>query len=382
MHEVFDVAIAGLGAMGSAAAWQLTRKGKTVIGFDKFHPPHKQGSSHGETRIIREAYFEHPAYVPLVQRAYKLWQELKKASGEQLLLPTGGLMIGPPGGVLLEGTLRSAREHHLSHAALSSRQLESALPVFRAAPDMTAIREDRAGILFPELAIKTELALAAKAGAELHFDEPVLSWEAGAGIVRLTTARRTYAARQLLLSSGAWMRGLLGDFRLPLAVERQVMFWFEPPSPSDRFRPPALPVFICQYGPHEFFYSLPDVGHGVKVAFHHEGEQTDPDHVRHDVTEAETLKMRALLRRFLPDLASAPARSEVCIYTNTPDEHFVLDWHPKHREVLIVSACSGHGFKFSPVIGECAAALLCGETPSVSIDFFSLDREKLRADAQ
>jgi sarcosine oxidase len=380
VEKVFDVAIAGLGAMGSAAAWHLSRSGAKVVGFDRFHPPHSQGSSHGETRIIREAYFEHPSYVPLVQRAYELWQELEDASGQQLLLQTGGLMIGPRDGALLSGTLRSAREHSLAHTVLSPEELKATFPGFRPRAGMAAIREGRAGVLFPELSIKTQLGLAAKAGAEFHFEEPVSAWETGAGSVRLVTPRGTYRARKLLLCAGAWMGSLLGELGLPLRVERQVMFWFEPRAQPENFRPPAFPIFICEYGEQRFFYALPDVGNGVKVAFHHEGERTEPESVKREVERAEVGKMRSLLATFLPALDGEPRRCEVCLYTDTPDEHFIVDWHPRHPEVLIVSACSGHGFKFSPVVGECAALLLRGEPPRLSLDLFSIGREKLRAE--
>src|SRR5438046_2156339 len=204
----YDVIIAGLGAMGSAAAYHVAASGRRVLGLDRFHPPHNLGSSHGLTRIIREAYFEHPLYVPLVQRAYALWNELEKEFGRQLLLPTGGVMIGPPDGVLVSGAQRSAREHNLAHQVLSAAELRRRFPIFEPAENMAAIWEPRAGILFPERAIETHLELAAQKGAVLHFNEPMLRWEPNGHGVRIFTQTNLYTAHRLLLSAGSWL-GLL-----------------------------------------------------------------------------------------------------------------------------------------------------------------------------
>src|SRR2546429_1477809 len=226
MPNDYDVIVAGLGAMGGAAAFHLAASGRRVLGLDRFQPPHSLGSSHGLTRIIREAYFEHPLYVPLVQRAYQLWASLEKESGRRLFLQTGGMMIGPPDGVLVSGACRSAEEHKLSHQILSSSELRQRFPIFQSAEQMVGVWEPRAGILFPELAIRTHLELAAKNGAILQFNDPLLRWEPELGGVRVFTATRAYKAKRLLLSAGAWMSSLLPGLRLPLSVERQVLFWF------------------------------------------------------------------------------------------------------------------------------------------------------------
>jgi sarcosine oxidase len=369
----YDIILAGLGAMGSATAYHLSRQGSRVLGLDRFHPPHTHGSSHGLTRIIREAYFEHPLYVPLVQRAYALWQDLEKDSGRRLLRRTGGLMIGPPAGLLVTGARRSAQEHGLAHRMLSAAELRTEFPAFVAKDDTVAVWEPRAGIVFPELAIQTHLELAAKNGADLRFNEPMGRWEALDGGVRVFVASGSFTAQRLLLSAGAWMSELLPNLNLPLAVERQVLFWFEPVEPGI-FSPERCPVFIWENAPHTYFYGFPDLGEGVKIGIHHQGTITSADELNRNVSTHEEDRARHLMREFLPDAAGPIRSSVVCMYTNTPDEHFILDFHPGHPQVLIASPCSGHGFKFSPVIGEIASALLHDEPPGFDLAPFRLKR--------
>jgi sarcosine oxidase len=374
MPNDYDVIVAGLGAMGSAAAYHLAIGGRRVLGLDRFEPPHSFGSSHGLTRIIREAYFEHPSYVPVVQRAYELWAGLEKESGRQLLLQTGGLMIGPRDGVVAGGAERSAKEHHLAHQILSAAELRRRFPVLVPTDDMVGVWEPRAGILFPELAIRTHLELAAQNGAELKFNEPVLRWEPQRDGVRVFTVKRSYTAKRLLLSVGAWMSSLVSKLNLPLTVERQILFWFEPRARSELFQPQHCPIHLWEYEPHRFFYGFPDLGDGVKVALHHQGEKTQSDTVRREVNDTEIKMMRELLRRFLPDAEGTLKSTTVCVYTNTPDEHFILDRHPVHPQAVIASPCSGHGFKFSSAIGEIAAALLNDQPLPFDLSLFALKR--------
>src|ERR1051326_7317908 len=218
----FDVIVCGLGAMGSAASYHLSRAGLKVLGLDSFQPPHDRGSSHGKTRIIREAYFEHPSYVPLVQRAYELWTELESKSDRKLLLQTGGLMIGQANGALVAGAKKSAEEHKLAHRVLSAGELQQQYPAFRITREDVAVWEPRAGILFPELAIQTHLELAARNGAELKFNGKVVRWEPEGGDVRVLTSDGDYTARRLLLSVGSWLNLLVPEFRLPLRVRPRV----------------------------------------------------------------------------------------------------------------------------------------------------------------
>lgn len=365
-----EVIIAGLGAMGSAAAYHLAARGRRVLGFDRFHPPHNLGSSHGRSRIIREAYFEGEYYVRLVQRAYDLWEDLERESGRRILRTTGGVMIGPPDGVLVKGSEFSAQENGLEYRKLSASELRHQFPMFAPSQEMVGVWEKRAGILFPELAVQTHLELAAHRGAQLHHNEPVLRWEPEDGGVRVFTEQRSYRADRLLLTAGAWMKSLLPDLQLPLDVERQVLFWFQPAASPEFFAPGRCPISIWEYAPDEFFYSFPDLGDGVKVALHHQGEITTADHVRREVGLDEVERMRKLLLRFLPGAAGHLKSAEVCVYTNTPDEHFLLDQHPRHPSVFIASPCSGHGFKFSSVVGEIAAARLAGEEVPFDLHHF------------
>lgn len=370
MSESFDVAVVGLGAMGSAAAYQLARQGWKVLGLDRFTPPHAFGSSHGQTRIIREAYFEHPAYVPLVQRAYELWAELERASGRDLLLTTGGLMIGRPDGVLVSGARRSAEQHRLRHELLTAAEVVERFPAFRPADDMVAVWEPRAGVLFAEACIDAHLALAKTHGATLRFDEPLANWRCDGDGVRVVTDQGEYRARQLLLTAGSWIRSLVPGLNLPFTIERQVLYWFAPHADPGIFAPSRCPVHLWETAPQDFLYGFPDLGDGVKLAVHHGGENADPDQLRREVSDAEVAAMRERLRRFLPQANGALRSSVVCMYTNTPDEHFWIDRHPEQSRVLIASPCSGHGFKFSSVIGEVLAELLISGQSRFDLSLF------------
>lgn len=344
--------------MGSAAAFHLARRGCTVLGFDRFTPPHAFGSSHGKSRIIREAYFEHPLYVPLVQRAYECWAEVEALSGRALFTRTGGLMIGATDGAVVGGARRSALAHRLAFEELSSFALRQRVSAFRADDDSVAIWEPRAGILAPEAAIDAHLALARAHGAELRSDEPVLSWAPEGEGVEVRTRKGTVRAGRLVIAAGAWAHELSPELALPLTVERNAVYWFSPARRAPSFGPTRFPVFIHELAPGRAWYGFPDVGDGVKVALHHQGELATADAVRRTVSPNEIAAVRALLERYLPDANGDLLATSVCLYTNTPDEHFILGAHPGHPAVLIASPCSGHGFKFSSAIGEAIADLV------------------------
>jgi sarcosine oxidase len=374
MSDSSDVVVVGLGAMGSAAVYHLARRGRRVLGFDRFTPPHTLGSSHGRTRFIREAYFEHPFYVPLVQRAYECWAELEREAGRTLFRQTGGLMIGPPQGTLVTGVKQSAELHHLAYELPSSAEVRRRFPAFHPNEEMVAVLEPRAGILFPEMCIEAHLELARRCGATLQCEEPVTAWEADGEGVKVITPRGVYHADWLVLTAGAWINGLVSGVKLPLTVERQVMFWFESAAHPEYFDPHRCPIYLWEYAADRFFYGFPDLGEGIKVGFHHEGETTDPDAVRREVGSEEIEAMRALVRRFMPDADGPLRQAAVCLYTNAPDFHFIIDAHPAHAQVLIVSPCSGHGFKFSSVIGEMLAGLIIEGRASFDLSLFRLER--------
>ena len=369
----FDVIVIGLGAMGSATVRELAARGVRVLGLERFRTPHTLGSTHGRSRIIREAYFEHPLYVPLVRRAYEKWDELERLAKRTLFVRTGGLMVGPPDGVLVDGALRSAREHGIAHELLDRDAMARRFPQFRLEPHWVALLEHRAGLLLPEACIDSCLALASADGAELHADEPAVHWEAGAGRVRVTTERGTYEARHLVMAAGAWTPQLLGGLA-PLVVERQMLHWFEPREPRKRFGPERCPIALWEYAPDRLFATFTDLGDGVKAGIHHEGEVTTPESVRRTISADEDAMVRALVARVLPDAAGRQLESRVCLYTNTPDGHFVIDRHPAHAEVTVLSPCSGHGFKFASAVGEIAADLALDGGSRFDLAPFRLDR--------
>jgi sarcosine oxidase len=259
-----DVIVAGLGAMGGATAYHLARRGIRVLGLDRFAPPHALGSSHGRTRVIRQAYFEHPAYVPLVQRAFTLWRELEAETGRALLRLTGAVMLGGPESEAVRGTLRSAVEHRLPHERLSADEVRRRFPAFRPDAEMVGVWEPAAGALAVEAGVRAHLEAARAAGAELRFGEPVLEWRAKGGGVEVVTERGLHSAGSLVLAAGAWMRELV-DW-LPLQIERQVQCWFRPAGDGALLRPGRCPVFLWELPNGMVFYGLPDFGEGVKAA--------------------------------------------------------------------------------------------------------------------
>ena len=262
MASSCETIVVGLGAMGSAAAYHLARRGHTVLGFDRFRPPHSHGSSHGETRIIREAYFEHPAYVPMVQRAYELWHELEQRSGNVLYRPTGGLMIGAAQSELVTGSLRSARQHGLAHELIGAGEIRQRFPALQPADDMVGVFESRAGVLFPERCIAAHLELAREAGADLRFDEPILGWESDDRGVRVFTHRGEYRARHLIATVGAWVGGLFPELAQFFAIERQTIFWFEAQATPDLFHRRALSGASLAIRRPQFLLWLPRPGRG------------------------------------------------------------------------------------------------------------------------
>jgi sarcosine oxidase len=373
-EPAYDVAVIGLGAMGSATAYHLAERGARVVGLDRFAPPHAMGSSHGETRIIREAYFEDVRYVPLVQRAYTLWRELEARSARRLLVETGGLMLGTEDGTLVRGARASAETHHLPYERLESRDVARRFPALTPRDDMVAIWEPRAGVLFPEECVRAHLSLAARAGAELRNEEAALEWRADGGGFEIVTSKSRVRAGHLVLATNAWLDRLLPGVALGLTVTRQVLFWFEPRANPASFEPDRFPIYICEPEPDRFFYGFPAFGGTVKVAPHGGGAPSDPDALDRVVREPEIEAMRSRLAAHLPDANGRFARAAVCMYATTADHHFVIDRHPRHPGVVILSACSGHGFKFSGAIGEIAADLILENGTDFDLDLFRLRR--------
>ena len=370
--ERFDAVVVGCGAMGSSASYNLAKRGIKVLNLERYSPNHSLGSSHGETRIFRLAYFEDTRYVPLLRRALDSWRELQRRSEKELIRLTGGLMVGGPEGELLTGVLRSAKANALPHRVLSSTEATEEFPVFRLGESCSAVHDPNAGVLFSQRCLSAFVELAREEGGEFRFNEPVIGWERKGSEFEVRTSAGTYAAERMVLCPGAWMGGLSGGL-VPLEVERQVLFWFDARG-KEQFAPSRMPVFIVEEkGPH-YYYGIPDVGEGVKVARHHEGAAVDPDSVDRNVHESDALPVEAFVSGHLPLASSKPIASSVCLYSNTPDGNFVVDFHPTDGGLVLVSACSGHGFKFASVMGEVVADLVAEGRTRHDVSFLWLGR--------
>jgi len=367
-----DIIVAGLGAHGSSAAYALASRGAAVLGFDRFTRGHTLGSSAGLSRIIRLSYYEHPDYVPLLRRAWELWRELERASGEHLLTETGGLYAGPPDGQLVSGALNSARSHRLDHEVLDTRTLRERYPLFAWLEGWTGVFERQAGWLAPERCIETHLRLAERAGATFRFEEPIERWGSTFDGIRVTTRSGSFEAKQLVITAGAWTAKLVPSLASQLSVERSVLFWFEPRAERDAFA--RLPVYIVE-DTDRIFYGFPYIeGQGVKVAGLHFGDPADPDTLDRTPSADDEERVRGWLRRRVP-LANGERRdAKVCMYTNTVDSHFVIDNLLEDSNVVVASACSGHGFKFASVIGEILADLVLDGETEHPIGFLSSER--------
>jgi sarcosine oxidase len=361
---IYDTAVVGLGAMGSAALYHLARRGRRVIGIERETPAHLGGSSHGESRIIRLAYFEHPSYVPLLRRAYENWRALERASGADLMTITGIIEAGIPGAPVVQGSLQASRLHDLPHEQLTAGQMMDRFPALAFPEDWEGVYQPDAGFLRPEKAIETHLAGAKAAGAEVRLHSVVSDIAPRAGGVRLTLADGTaIEAGAVVISAGAWIGELVPQLRPNLRLTRQVLGWFSPKKPN-AVGPDRLPVFLLQ-SDDEIVYGFPDfAGTGVKIGSHLAGRAlpTAGD-ARQDADSVDADRLSGFLARYMPAAAGPLRDLKTCIYTRTPDEDFILDLHPDHPQIVIASPCSGHGFKFASVIGEILADLAtAGET--------------------
>jgi sarcosine oxidase len=372
----YDTIVVGLGAMGSATLYHLAERGQRVLGLEQFTQNHRMGSSHGDSRIIREQYFEHPLYVPLVQRAHSLWRELERRSGVPLMRINGGLMIGPPDGSVVTGTIRSATEHGLAHEVLSPDEVRRRFPAFAMGPDLVAVFDPHAGFLDPDACNRAHAQGARLAGAEVRYDEVALEWQADGDGVSVRTPAGSYRTDNLVLTLGSWTPDLAGDLALPLSVERQVLFWFDVDRSDTRYDTANFPIFAYEFTPGSICYGLPRLLRGAKAAVMHHGEiAPHPWEVRRSVDASEVEALRAALEPVLPDLSRAPVKeSGVCLFTNTPDHDFLIDRHPVHPQVLLSTPCSGHGFKFASAIGEAQAQIVMDGESKLDLSAFSIAR--------
>lgn len=374
-----DVIVVGLGVMGTATALALARRGCRVVGIERFEVGHDRGSSHGATRIIRLGYFEHPSYVPLLRRAYGLWRDLDAAAGENLLHRTGIIEIGPPDGIVIPGTLEAARAHDLPHEDLDAAAAMRRYPAFKLPSDYRAVLQPDGGFLLAEPAVKAFAVLASKTGAELRTGETVLAIESRAGGVRVVTDRQAIDAGAAIVTAGPWLKTLLPALPVPLRVTRQVLGWFEPLAPAS-FTADAFPVFLLE-SRHGIHYGFPScdfprgLGTTIKIAKHHHADQAiDPETYDRTISPADEALIRSALAEHLPAANGRLAAATTCLYTMTPDGDFIIDRLPGMPQIVVASPCSGHGFKFAPVVGEILADLATtGATPH-DISRFRLSR--------
>jgi sarcosine oxidase len=370
----YDVAIAGLGGIGSAIAAHCAERGASVLGLEQFGPAHDRGASHGKSRMIRQAYFEDAAYVPLVLRSYELWRELEEKSGEQLLRITGVLSVGREDSEIIAGTKRSAAEHGLRVEALSKQQLRQRYPSLTALADEEALFEADGGVLDPERAVRAHLKVAQAAGADLRFQTSMQRWEATERGVTIHLDIETLSARTLVLSLGPWFQKTMELLGVRLRVQRNVQAWFSPKVGS--YEAGKFPAFLLdRAGLPAPLYGFPDFGDGVKAAFHGFAQLTAPDDVDREIDPArDVAPIARAMEEWMPGATATFREAKPCMYSLTPDGNFVIDRHPQHPNVILCGGFSGHGFKFAPVIGEIAADLVLDGGSRHGIDFLSLKR--------
>ncbi len=372
------ILIVGAGAMGSAAAFYLARQGFEVHLFDQFHPPHALGSSHGESRIIRKAYFEDPHYVPLLKKAYALWAELEESASSALFQKTGIVYYCPEESALLKGILASSQEHQIAVSELSPQELDSQKfsAIFRHPGDgYRCIFESDAGFLRVEDCIRAYLKLAALQKVNFHFGEEVLSWTSEQRSISIRTAKGEYTGEEIVFCSGAWTGKILAELNLPLRLLRKHLFWLQSPSPILQNK--KTPCYFFEF-PYGIFYGFPPLnGAGeIKVAEHSGGENfLDAKLMRKNSRDTDQEKILRFAREaFLSAEPPQILREEACMYTMSPDENFIVDRHPEHENVHIACGFSGHGFKFASVIGNILSELCARKRSQESIDFLSLKR--------
>ncbi|WP_137283357.1 N-methyl-L-tryptophan oxidase [Halorussus salinisoli] len=379
----YDAIVVGVGGMGSAAAYHLADRGADVLGLERHDVPHTQGSSHGYTRIVRLAYYEHPSYVPLLRSAYDEWDALGDDYGERLVHETGSVAVGPPDSDIFEGARRACREHDLEHDVLSGAELNERFPGYDVPGEFQAVFQPRGGFLVPEECIVAHVEGAQARGAEIRARTQVRDWRAlddggveveAASAIADSDETTTYEADSLVFAAGAWTGKLLPELAPVLEPERQVLGWFQPDSP-DQFAPGEFPVFSmrCDEG---YFYGFPIHGvPGFKVGkYNHRHETVDPDEMNREPTATDERILREYADDYFTDAAGPTMRLETCMFTNTPDERFVIDTHPEHPQVTVAAGFSGHGFKFSSVVGSVVADLVTDGETDHTIDQFGIER--------
>jgi sarcosine oxidase len=370
----YNTIVVGVGGVGSATVYELAKRGKRVLGLERFDIPHDMGSSHGYTRIIRMPYYEHPSYVMLLKRSYELWRSIEQRAGEKLLHLTGSIDAGPADSWVFKGALQSALEYDLEHEVLTGRQINERFPGYKMPHETLGVFQPDGGFLVPERCIVSYVNAAIACGAEVHGRERVLDWEPLGSGVRVTTERDVYEAESLIITAGAWNHSLLNNLRGLLTPERQVLAWLQPTRP-EYFAPTRFPVFNLLVDEGRY-YGFPVFGvPGFKFGrYHHLEEAVDPETLDREPNLRDEQILREFAERYFPDGSGPTMSLKSCMFTNTPDGHFIIDKHPTYPQISFASPCSGHGFKFVSVLGEIMADLAeRGETRH-NIDLFKLER--------
>jgi sarcosine oxidase len=370
----FDAIVIGAGGMGSAAVYHLARRGLKVLGLERYDIPHEMGSSHGYSRMIRYTLQEHPSYVPLVRRAYELWHELEETAEEKLVVTTGSVRAGPADSPYFQKAKESCDLHNIPYEILTAAEINKRFPGYRFPEEITSIYQADGGFLLPEECIVSHVRAAEAAGAVVHTQETVLDWEPQGGGVQVRTGRDTYTADRLVVTAGPWAAKLIPELAAYAVPERQVLGWFQPERP-ELFTPETFPVFgvLTEEGRYYGFpsYTVP----GFKIGrSHHLEQKVDPDLMDREVHAEDEAILRQAVSRYFPLAAGELLDRKTCIYTNTPDEHFMIGVLPEHPQVSVAAGFSGHGFKFASVIGEIMADLAQEGETEHDISLFRLDR--------
>jgi monomeric sarcosine oxidase len=370
----YDIIVVGAGGVGSAALFHLARRGVKVLGIDRFNPPHNQGSTHGHTRVIRQAYFEHLDYVPLLVESYRLWHELERLCGRQLFFQVGLVEAGPADGHVVPGVLRSSAQHGIGVVQLSASAAERRWPGLHVGDHLTTVFEPSAGYLLVEDCVAAHLDAARSAGAEIVTDTEVQSWTAKDSGVRVETNRGDIAADRLVIAAGAWAAELLAGLGTGLVVRRKSLLWYATDGPAYHVSA-GFPVFLFEL-PAGIYYGFPKLDpRGVKVAEHTGGQVIEnPLAVDRSLGQDEEQRVAEFRAAHLPGVSRHVAHHAVCLYTMSPDEHFIVDRHPRHANVVFAAGLSGHGFKFVPVLGRALAELALDGGTALPIGFLSRSR--------
>jgi sarcosine oxidase len=368
----YDHIVIGVGSMGSATCYQLARRGRSVLGLEQFSIPHELGSHAGESRIIRKAYYEHPDYIPLLLRAYENWNELMERSGKTLYHKTGLLYAAPKGHQLIRNIRNAADKFGIP--LLSNISSSFSLP-----DNFETLFEPDAGFVEPENTIRTLVKHAIDLGAEIHEREEVLGWTMDSnGTMVVSTNISEYSCNKLVITSGAWSGKIIPGIKGRLRVTRQVLAWFKP-AQHDRFSEQDFPCWMVATDHQDgVYYGFPITSShpgALKLAYHWPGAETEPDKVERLVSQADVDDLEGFLKNYLPAGFGNIESTKVCLYSNSPDEHFVIDNLPGMGEKVCVAwGFSGHGFKFVPVVGEILADLAMYHRTALPINFLNASR--------